>query len=369
MGKIRVCQLITSLGLAGAERCVYELATRLDRGLFDVEVIALRGGLVADWLTQAGVPVTVLDVRGRWDFVKLGDLAALLRRKRIDLLHTHLFHADLAGRLAAHRAATPHLVHTVHVAEARFRPWQYAFARLTAGRCERVICVSNAVCRHHRRHSGLPPGDYIVIPNGIEAARFRRDEDLRRQTRREWGLADDQILLAFAGRLDKQKGIDTLLSAMSHLGARGNPANMVIAGVGPAQHAVENFIVHGEGGRHTRWLGLVPDIRPVLSAADILVMPSRWEGLGLSAGEAMAAGLPVIATSVAGLSELVIDGQTGILVAPDDVVGLVEAIERLAGDAPTREHMGQAGMRRVAEHYSMDTFIKAHERLYVEVAG
>ena len=116
-------------------------------------------------------------------------------------------------------------------------------------------------------------------------------------------------------------------------------------------------------------LGFVTDIRGMLSAADALVMPSRWEGFGLAAGEAMAAGLPVIATRVAGLSEIVVDGQTGILVDREDVVGLADAITRLAGDAELRCRLGEAARRRVIEHYSISANIAAHQALYAEVAG
>jgi glycosyltransferase involved in cell wall biosynthesis len=369
MGRIRVCQLITELAPAGAERCVYELATRLDKDRFDVRVVALRGGQVADWLARAAVPVTVLGLRGKRDALKLGKLTEVLRSQQFDLVHTHLFHADLAGRPAARLAAVPHIVHTVHVAEGRFRPWQFAYARFLSGYCDRIVCVSQAVRDHHAKRSGLPLWRYVVIPNGIDAEAFSRDEASRRRLRAEWGIDGHEVLLAFVGRLDRQKGIDTLLAAISHLGARGCPMKLVVAGEGPKRPLVENFIERGEGGRFCRMLGFVTDIRGMLSAADALVMPSRWEGFGLAAGEAMAAGLPVIATRVAGLSEIVVDGQTGILVDREDVVGLADAITRLAGDAELRCRLGEAARRRVIEHYSISANIAAHQALYAEVAG
>jgi glycosyltransferase involved in cell wall biosynthesis len=368
MRRIRICQLITELAPAGAERCVYELATRLDKGRFDVQVAALRGGLVAEWLARAGVTVTVLNVRYKLDLLRLPALTEVLRRGRFDIVHTHLFHADLAGRPAAHLAAVPHIVHTVHVAERRFRPWQYAYARFLSGYCDRMICVSRAVRDHHAKRSGLPLWRYAVIPNGIDAEAYRRDEDARRRLREEWG-AGEEPLFAFVGRLDHQKGIDILLSAMSHLGARGCPRRLIVAGDGPRRRLVENFIDRGEGGRSCRYLGFVDDVRALLSAVDVLVMPSRWEGFGLVAAEAMAAGLPVIGTRVAGLSEVVVDGQTGVLVDREDVVGLAETISRLAEDAELRGRLGDAGRERVAREYPISATIAAHEALYAEVAG
>jgi glycosyltransferase involved in cell wall biosynthesis len=368
MRRLRICHLITELGPAGAERCVYELARRLDRNCFDVQVAALRGGAVADWLAAAGVPVAVLDIRGRWDAGKLLHLVDLLRG-RVDLLHTHLFHADLVGRLAASLAGVPHLVHTVHTAEGRFRPWQFAAARLLADRCDRIICVSPSARDFHARRAGLPPSRYTVIPNGVDAEAFARDAQARRRLRQQWELADEQVLLAYVGRLDYEKGIDVLLATASHLAARGQAVHLVIAGDGPKRRHVENFIAHGEGGRQCRWLGHVQDVRGVLSASDGLVMPSRWEGFGLAAAEAMACSLPVIASDVPGLRDLVTPGRTGVLVERNDAVALAEAIEDLVGDAARRQAMGQAGRARIAKDFPLSAMIEAHEQLYLQVAA
>ncbi|MHC4983831.1 MAG: glycosyltransferase, partial [Planctomycetota bacterium] len=261
MCRLRVCQLITDLGGGGAERVVYELASRLDGRLFEVQVVALRGGQTAELLADAGVKVTVLGVRGKWDLPKLGGLAGLLRSERIELLHTHLFHADLAGRLAASLAAVPHLVHTIHTAEGRFRPWQFAFTRFLSGRCDKLICVSPSARDWHSRRSGLPSWRYKVIPNGIDARAFSRDEQARSRLRAQWGIDKNQFVIVFVGRLHREKGIDMLLSAMSHLSARGTAHNLVIAGDGPERGMVETFISHGEGGGRCRWLGFRRDVR------------------------------------------------------------------------------------------------------------
>ena len=369
MGRIRICQLITDLTPAGAERCVYELVRRLDRDRFDVRVAALRGGRMADWLAEAGVRVTVLGVRGKWDVGKLWRLTGLLRDERIDLLHTHLFHADLAGRPAARSASVPHLVHTVHVAEMRFRPWQFAMARFLADWCDRIICVSDSVRRRHARKSGLPGWRYTVIPNGIDAEAYARDDKVRAALRRQWGLGADELLLVFVGRLNRQKGVDTLLGAMSHLAARGCPRKIVIAGDGPMRGMVENWTRHGEGGHACRLLGFVDNVRDVLSAADIFVLPSRWEGLPLAGAEAMAAGLPVVATRVSGLCDIIADGQTGLLVEPDNIVALAGAVERLCGDADERVRLGQAGRGAIGRMCGIDANIAAHEVLYEQVVG
>lgn len=369
MRRLKICQLITELQPAGAERSVYELARRLDRSRFDVRVVALRGGEVANWLARDGIDVSVLSVRGWWDVLKLRRLAVMLRRQRVDILHTHLFHADLAGRLAASLAGVRNIVHTVHTAEGRFRPWQYAFARFFSSRCRKIICVSDSVYRHHSRRSGLAGGYYHVISNGVDAVRFAHDEQLRIELRCKWAISPDKPLAAFVGRLAPEKGVETLVGAMCHLAARGNPVDLVVAGDGPRRRFVKNFIDHGEGGSRCRLLGDVGDVRGVLSAADMLVMPSRWEGFGLAAAEAMAASLPVVASDVAGLRDVVLPHRTGLLVPCGDVVALAEAVERLAGDKALRDRLGRAGRQRVIEHFGIDATIAAHEQLYLRIAG
>jgi len=368
MRRIRICQIITELRPAGAERVVYELARRLDRRRFDVRVVALRGGAVAERLAEAGVGVDVLGMRCKCDAPRLVGLAGLLRGGRFDVVHTHLFHADLAARAARLVVSLPRLVHTVHVAEARFRPWHFALPRLLVGGADCIICVSRGVRDHHARRSGLPPWRYVVIPNGIDAAAYARDYALRARLREEWNVGEGQVLVAFVGRLDRQKGVDTLLSAAETLAARAPRLRFVIAGDGPQRPLVERYVAGRESGRCV-FLGHVADVRGVLSAADVLAMPSRWEGFGLAAVEAMAAGLPVVATRVAGLTEIVEDGRTGVLVAPDDAEAFARAIEELSADTRLRETLGRAGRRRAVEQFDISATVSAHEALYERTAG
>ncbi|RPI62920.1 MAG: glycosyltransferase, partial [Planctomycetaceae bacterium] len=137
---------------------------------------------------------------------------------------------------------------------------------------------------------------------------------------------------------------------------------------GPERFQVENFIAHGEGGRNTRLLGFMQDVRGVLSASDIFVLPTRGEGFPLAVAEAMAAGLPVIASDVPGLAEVLDNGRAGMVFETNQAFALADAIEKLAGDADLRTHLAQAGRQRVIEQFTLDANIAAHEQLYEEVA-
>ena len=369
MEPIRICQLITTLEPAGAERCVYELATRLDPSRFDVSVIGLRGGDMVGQLRAAGVSVRVINARSKWSManpVKLRKLVGILADRRIELLHTHLFHADLAGRLAFRRAHVRHLVHTVHVAEHRFRPWQFTFAKWQRGRCDRVVCVSESVRAWHAGKSHLPPDDYEVISNGIDTDRFVRDDVARHELREQWGVLGGDVVAVFLGRLDRQKGTDILLDAAGRLSARRD-VHFVLAGDGPLRDDVERFC-RSPGGRMTRCLGFVDDVPKLLSAADLCVLPSRWEGWPLALGEAMAAGLACVGADCPGIRDIIVPNETGLLVAPEDSISLAGAIQMLADDPIVRDDLAIAGRNRIQEHFNIQRYIARHEALYESLA-
>ncbi|MCD6377529.1 MAG: glycosyltransferase [Planctomycetes bacterium] len=367
MKRFSICHFITELQPAGAERCVYELALRLDKRRFDIHVAALRAGAVAGWLEGKSIDVMVLNLRNRFDLPALFRLVKFLRDREVHLLHTHLFHADLVGRIAARLAGVPHLVHTVHVAERRFRPWQYAWARIASKWCERIICVSKAVRDHHASRTHLPSNMYQVIYNGIDTNQYRPDSQSRERFRERLQIEKDELLISFVGRLDYQKNPQMFLKAVEIVRKRHGNIKVAIAGDGPEARAVERFLREGNNAQWATWLGFTDEVPALLNASDIFVLPSRWEGFGLSAAEAMATGLPVIATRVPGLTELILDGKTGLLIESEDVEALILAIEKLIGDEAMRVSLGSAARQWVQEKFSIDMSIVAHERLYDEI--
>ena len=156
---------------------------------------------------------------------------------------------------------------------------------------------------------------------------------------------------------------------MDLLRMRAPDVRLMIAGEGPQRKEIESLLAKLRLGDRVRMLGFVSDVRALLSAADLFVMPSRWEGFGLAAAEAMSAGLPVIAARAAGLRELVVDGQTGILVEADEAEEVARSIEVLACDPRRRAEMGQAGAARAAESFGIERNIAAHQRLYSVVVN
>lgn len=360
--------LTTEMRPGGAERIVHDLALHLDRSRYEPVVCALDGrGEMAERIRAGGVEVYDLGARTRTDFGAIWRLRKLLRKKRIRLLHTHLIHATVVGRLAARPLRIP-TVATSHIVERRPVGWHFWLDRLTSAWCRREICVSEAVRRFQIEKTGLPPSFFTVIHNGIDLNRFQSAPG-KQECRADLAVPEGKLLVGALGRFDRQKGLDVFLRALAELKDVSDLPNWhgVLAGYGPEEARLRAL---------RKELGLDADLTMAgyreaerfLSALDLCVVPSRWEGFGLVAVEAMACGVPVIASRVDSIPELIEDGRDGTLVPPDDPAALAQALAELLKDTETRARLGNQARSR-AEQFSLTTMIDAHQRLYREVTG
>jgi glycosyltransferase involved in cell wall biosynthesis len=208
-----------------------------------------------------------------------------------------------------------------------------------------------------------------VIHNGIDVRRFARDASARQTFRRQWGLDEHHCVMGFLAPLEKQEGLDVLLETMRWLNERKPTPRLIVAGIGPMREDLQQFIHSDPAGRLVRYLGPGQDIAAVLSAMDLLVVPSRQESFALVAAEAMAASLPVVASHVAGPAELVEHGRTGLLIRPDSPWALARAIRRLVDEPARRQSLGRAGRERIATQFTMDQYIQHHETYYQNLIG
>jgi glycosyltransferase involved in cell wall biosynthesis len=266
-------------------------------------------------------------------------LALRVRRvaRKADLVHTHLVHADVYGALGARR-----LVSTKHNDDP-FRAGLFRYVeRATARRASRIVAITHALARFQIERVGLPPEKVEVIHYGLD--------DLPAA----WGTnppsdvpADAQVLLAVC-RLEPQKGVDVAIRALPAIRERHPRAQLVVLGEGPQRPELEQLAGSLDVPVHLP--GRVPDVAAWLRRADLLVHPARWEGFGLALLEAMLASLPVVATNVSSIPEIVADGETGVLVAPDDASALAQAVARVL-EAPG--HLGAAGLARARAEFSV----------------
>ncbi|HEY7116360.1 MAG TPA: glycosyltransferase [Tepidisphaeraceae bacterium] len=213
----------------------------------------------------------------------------------------------------------------------------------------------------------MGPSRIKVIPNGVDVRRYRRARE-RRDARRELSLPDScSHVLAIVGRLEEQKGHRFLLDAIQHLRGTFPGVCVLVAGDGSLRADLQEKAQTLGIERHVRFLGHCGNIQSVLDASDVFVLSSLWEALPFALLEAMASGLPIVATAVAGVPELVLHGETGFLVQPADPTGLASALRTLMASEELRASMGMAGQERVEREFSQRSMLAKTEETYREL--
>jgi glycosyltransferase involved in cell wall biosynthesis len=339
-------------GIGGSERHLLTLLPALARRGVDPIFVGLDDPAwdAADFYGALDVPaVRIVSPR---DFDPLL-LVRLARTLRADIVHTHLVHADVYGGLAARLRGT-RLVSTKHNDDPfRVGPFRFVergLSRLT----DRIVTITDALHRFTVDRVGVPEDKVETIHYGLD------------NVPDAWGVnpPDDvpesaRVLLAVA-RLTDQKGIDVAIRALADL---PDDTVLVVLGEGPERAALQRLAREFGVEARVFLLGRVPDVAAWLGRATMLVHPARWEGFGLGVLEAMLAGLPVVATNVSALPELVVDGETGVLVAPDDVGALVRAVEL----ALERPELGVAGLARAHADFSVARMADRTAALYSSI--
>jgi glycosyltransferase involved in cell wall biosynthesis len=351
----------------GAEEHILTLLRRSDRTRFRLhlacppEAVEL---LAAD--VPADVEMVPLCLRKPSEVGGAVKLADTLRRRRIDILHSHMFYSSLFASPVGWACGVPLIVETPHVRE-RWRRGRlkrsYVVDRLAARFVDRFIAVSRANARYLVEEKGLPAHKVVVVENGCDMRRF--DSSATAGTaRHELGLSAQDRVLLVVGRLEPQKGHRVLLEALPAVRAEFPSARLVCVGEGDERRALEVQAARLGIGSAVRFTGFRPDVPRWLSAADVVVLPSFYEGLPLAAIEALAASRPVVATAVDGTPEVVVDGQTGLTVPAGDVASLAGAISRLLREPLLARRLGQAGRRWVEERFDEERQVRMTERLY-----
>jgi glycosyltransferase involved in cell wall biosynthesis len=363
---LNVLQLIPTLDRSGAEKQMVLLSAMLPRDRFRVEAAALtRLGPLESDLRAAGVPVTLIGKPLKIDPFALLRLTRFMKQKRFDVVQTWVFAANAYGRVAAHLARVPVVV----TAEMAVDLWKtrghLAIDRRLARWCDRVVGNSHAVVDFYRK-AGIPEGKLEMIYSGVA------DEEPpavdRPGVRAEFGWAADAPLVLFAGRLMPQKGLDTLVDALDLLQHVRPDVRTLVAGSGPLKGELEGTAHAYTLDGKLRFLGHRDDVPRLLAAADLLVLPSRYEGLPNVVLEAMRWRKPVVATSAPGTAELVVDGVTGRLVPVGKTTALAQALREVLADPDLARRMGEAGRARVEEGFTASAMVEQFAALYESVA-
>lgn len=385
--KIRSCRrwkvaIILEATAGGTRKHVRELALGLDRSRFEVHLILsfVRGReMLADLAAlreRARVHVLPMrrEIRPLRDASSASGLLRLLKEIRPDVVHTHSAKGGFLGRFASRVAGIRHVVHTPHVwpftwtggpARALYR----SLEKLAARWCERIVCIVPGQLREAEEAGIGPPEKLVLIENGVRPPK-PFPEGLRRRARGALGVFPKELAVGMVARLAPQKGVRHFIEAAS-IAASGHPElRFVVIGSGPLEPKARALALGlGLGPGRMRFLGHREDVLELYAGLDIFALSSLYEGLPYVILEAMAASLPVVATRVAGTSEVIEHGRTGLLAEPESPDSIARAIVSLAADGEKRRDFGLAGRRAVEERFRSDRFISGHEKLYEELVS
>jgi glycosyltransferase involved in cell wall biosynthesis len=362
---VKALFLCQNLSVGGAEELILGASAALPAEGVETGVVALtRRGPIADEVEAAGVPLHLVPGEpGLRDPAAFVRLVRLLQREQPDVVHTFLIVAGIYGRLAAFAAGVPLVLAAEQNVYAR-KPRRHALMeRALTARTYRVVACCEVVGRHYQQQVGVPRSKVEVVYNAVRFGRRPQPTD-RETARFALKLPPDALVLGTLGRLTEQKGQRLLLQAVAALASDFPDLVLFLAGAGPLRDDLEDDAAQLGLGDRVRFLGLRRD-RPTLYAAmDLFVLPSRWEGLSLALVEAMGAGRAVVATDVGGNPEVVHDGRTGLLVPPNDVGALGDAIGVLARDRDLRASLGDAAAADARARFSIERHVAQLSALY-----
>jgi glycosyltransferase involved in cell wall biosynthesis len=370
----RILQLVLTPFRGGAEEHVLSLLTALRNYGFTPFVAAPAQLLetMTRELAEFRVNSLNIEMSSPVHGIRLiAQLAAMLWREQIDLVHCHSVIGSLCALPAARIFRRPSIVETCHGREfwreGKRIKGNFWLDRQASRFVDRVIAVSDATARYLRESKGIPGNKIVVIRNGRDlASLLPPTPEQSAKARAELGLSNVQSVLLL-GRLAREKGHASLLDALKILGSRKPSLVAMFAGTGPLEAELKGKCKAAGLSERVRFLGYRTDLSRLLAAADLVVLPSISEGLPLAAVEALAAARPIIATETGGTPEVVLDGQTGLLVQPNDSAALAAAMHRVLSDPALARRLGTNGRRFVEQHFDVRVQIERTMALYREL--
>ena len=368
---IRVLHVLLSLEPGGLENGVVNVINRLDRERFASSVCCLKhAGEFARRIEDPRVDIHELHWRGGNDPRLALRLAGLLRRLRPDIVHTRNAEPFFYGFAGAKLARAQALVHSEHGRKFDDRPARFALQRWMSRHTDAIFAVSGQLKTDLVKHIGMPEASVEVLHNGVDLSRFNvaagagAPSPARAALRREWGVPESALVVGSVGRLVAVKNYALLLRAVA---AGSLDIHLVLAGEGPERTALTALAASLGIASRVHLLGHSNDVDRVLAAFDVFVLPSFSEGMSNTLLEAMAAGVPPVASEVGGNGEIVRDGVTGRLFPSDAEPALRAGLEALCRDGAERARLGAAARERVLSTFDIRQMIERYERLYERV--
>ena len=371
---IRVCHLASGDLWAGAEAQIATLlrALKADQR-FDLSAIVLNKGRLAEELAVAGISVTVYDESvGTW--TTLRSLASHLNLHRPDIVHSHRYKEHILCAFAAKLSHNSLMVQTYHGLEEHLHGWAevkmgaYTTLSTVVGKvaAQRFVGVSQEITAILRRR--YAPGKVRCIRNGVDLTRVKAIKSGGACLRNQLGISSSEFVIGSVGRLTPVKGIEYLIRAVSK-NRRSQERKLIIVGDGPLRSALEELAREVGVAGSVLFLGARNDVYDLMGVFDVLALPSLHEGVPMVLLEAMAMAVPIIASRVGGIPEILDDEQGALLVQARDVDVLADAIETMANDEVLRNRLRKAARARVESHFSIERTAALTGDLYCELMG
>ncbi|MBN2447714.1 MAG: glycosyltransferase family 4 protein [Phycisphaerae bacterium] len=378
---MHICHVITRLIVGGAQENTLLTCEGLHQRGHQVTLISgpTRGaeGSLVDRARAGGyrfieLPELIRAINPWMDVRARRMLAIEYRQLRPDIVHTHSSKAGVVGRLAAHDARVPHIVHTIHgMSFNRTQPWPLrklaAWVEWSATRrTDRVVTVADAMIEQSVAAGICRREKMQTIYSGMEVEQFTPTRYDRAAMRAGWGVADEEIVVGTVARLFRKKGYESLLPIMARAAAAAPQLRFVWVGDGAQRGDYEAELDRLDLRQRTTLVGLVPpaEVPRILAGCDVLAHTSQWEGLPRAVVQALLMRVPAVAYDVDGTPEVVLDGETGRLVPLGDEGAFADALVELACDAAARERMGNAGRELCRERFDWRHMVDELERVY-----
>jgi len=364
--KLNVLQFLTLLAIGGTERQVLNLVQGLDTTRFDVEVACLkRWGALLPEMEATGVPITEYKTTSLYNHVAAWNQMKFLRhlrKRKVDIVHTYGFYSNVFALAPARLAGAAAVLASIRDTGEHQTPMQKRIEKLFCRMADCIVTNAEAV-RNRLIDEGYDAAKIVVIHNGIELTRYNR-KPAELGLHRELGVASTTPLVAVFARLNDLKGVEYFLRAAAGLIQHFKNVRFLIVGDGASRPELERYTKQLGLSEHVVFLGFRLDVPTLLSEVSVSVLPTLSEGLSNSLLEAMAASVPVVATSVGGNPEVVENGVTGLLVPPRDADALGQAIGQLLEQPSLATRFGLAGRERVAKKFALEHMTRATEHLY-----
>jgi glycosyltransferase involved in cell wall biosynthesis len=370
----KVFHVITKLELGGAQKVTLMTLERLPRDRYELGLIAGPEGILVNWanqipeLTRFWIPNLVREVRPIQDSITLLKLWNLFRRERPHIVHTHSSKAGILGRLAARLAGVPIIFHTYHGFgfndfQPRLIKTFYIWLERTIGKVtNQAVIVSYANAKRAEASGIVPNNDWILCRDAISLEQFMQTGP-RRTKLPDWNIPEDRVVVGMVACFKPQKSPVDFVEVAARVLKVTDRVHFIMAGDGELRPAVEARIRELGISGYMTLLGWQKDMPEVYRNLDVVVLTSLWEGLPCVFSEAMAAGIPIVATNVDGAREAIIDRDTGFLHGPHDIDGMAKSVLKLVEDPALRVAMGRRGKSRVTE-FDISTSVAALESAY-----